>query len=277
MTPYVGYTDNILNRTRLELLYDEVKSVRRNDSSLSIISKFRENKLLKTLSLLKDPRQQIRTEFKYEDVNGYYVPRINSLAILAGILDGVFFKSGLPEYINLGAIGAVMGHEITHGYDDTGSQFDGRGRQVDWWDNFTREEFEQRAECFVEQYGQIFDPVANMSLNGVKTLGENIADNGGLRVAFATYVLTQYDKPQISLPGLEKYTPEQLFFISNAMLWCMAETREVVTSEILHDEHAPHIYRVNIPMQNMEEFTAAFQCKQGSFMRLNDQDRCVMW
>ncbi|XP_049514995.1 membrane metallo-endopeptidase-like 1 [Dermacentor silvarum] len=211
-----------------------------------------------------------------EDVNAYYSADSNEIVIPGGILQDPFFQEGLPSYINLGAIGSIIGHEISHGYDDEGSQYDGKGWLVDWWSNETEEEFNKRKACFIHQYGSIVNPVTKSQIHGENTVGENIADNGGVRLAFATHVrLSEDDNVQV-LPGLEEFTPEQLFFISYALLWCRS-TRPEIGDEVMSDVHSPNRYRVNIPLRNMEEFEAAFQCKTGAPMQAGPKDRCVLW
>lgn len=142
---------------------------------------------------------------------------ILSIAIPAGILQLVFFNESRPHYLNYGSIGSVVGHEITHGFDDQGSQYDENGNLNDWWSNKTQIEFDKRAKCFVDQYGAIKDDQIDMNLNGVNTLGENIADNGGLRGAYDAYhnkVTRKVDDG--ILPGFENFTLNQLFFVSYA-------------------------------------------------------------
>lgn len=122
-----------------------------------------------------------------------------------------------PDYLNYGSIGAVIGHEITHGFDDEGSQFDAVGNLKNWWSEETKTNFNERAKCFVDQYGSIHDDVADMNLNGKNTQGENIADNGGLHEAYEAYLHVKSSSPDTNLPLPElNYTPEQLFFISYA-------------------------------------------------------------
>ncbi|KAL3201777.1 hypothetical protein MRX96_042795 [Rhipicephalus microplus] len=120
-------------------------------------------------------------------VNAFYNPSANEMVYPSGILQGVFYQYGLPRSLNFGAIGVVVGHEMTHGFDDTGSQFDANGSLKQWWSNETRTKFTKKAQCFIEQYGNITDEEANMTVNGVNTVGENIADNGGMRMAYKAY------------------------------------------------------------------------------------------
>ncbi|XP_077548478.1 neprilysin-11-like [Haemaphysalis longicornis] len=138
----------------------------------------------------------------------------------AGILQGVFYQYGLPRSVNMGAIGSAAGHELTHGFDDQGSQYDADGRLREWWSKSTREKFKQKSECFVQQYGSIYDKEAGMKLNGKNTLGENIADNGGTLAAFRAYkkiLKEEFKDTDTRLKGLEELSGEKLFFIAYAM------------------------------------------------------------
>ncbi|XP_075527212.1 neprilysin-21-like [Dermacentor variabilis] len=170
-----------------------------------------------------------------------------------------------------------MGHEITHGYDDRGSEYDALGHVVDWWTEHTRKEFFQKLECFRMQYGSIVDPVTNLKLNADTTMGENIADNAGVRVAYAAHQDASLDFQEVTLPGLENFTSDQLFFVSYALVWCENALPSWNAQKIKTQVHPPNKYRVNVPLKNLEQFTAAFMCKKGSKMRLPDADRCVLW
>jgi neprilysin len=138
----------------------------------------------------------------------------------AGILQGTFFSADRPKYMNYGAIGFVIGHEITHGFDDQGRQFDQNGNLVDWWQPDTKKAYLEKARCIIEQYGNFTETNVNLNLNGINTQGENIADNGGIKEAYKAYtkwVEKNGEEPQ--LPGL-KYSPDQLFWIAAAQTWC---------------------------------------------------------
>ncbi|XP_054931289.1 neprilysin-2-like [Dermacentor andersoni] len=196
----------------------------------------------------------------------------------SGILQGVFYQFGLPRSLSFGAIGTVVGHEMTHGFDDTGSQFDADGRLKQWWTDQTRTQFDQKAKCFIEQYGNITDEEANMTLNGINTVGENIADNGGIRMAYQAYerlLKEEYKGVDTRLPGLTHLSGNQLFFIAEAMVWCSRYRKKMRQLQIQYDPHSPAEYRVNIPMQNMEEFATVFKCANDS--KMNPEKRCRLW
>lgn len=177
-------------------------------------------------------------------------------------------------YLNYGAMGTVIGHEITHGFDDEGSQYDATGNLKNWWTNSTLEHFQNLSRCFVDQYSAIIDPRVKIQLNGRNTLGENIADNGGIREAFEAY--EGLDLREDSLPGLESYTNQQLFFISYANTWCSVTRNEKLRQNILYDPHSPAKYRVNVPLANYDVFSKVWKCDCDSHMN-KGRERCVVW
>lgn len=177
-------------------------------------------------------------------------------------------------YLNYGAMGTVIGHEITHGFDDEGAQFDSIGNLQNWWTNNTLEHFQNLSQCFIDQYSAINDSRVGLTLNGKNTLGENIADNGGVRESFEAYVSLGLKEP--SLPGLTNYTNEQLFFISYANTWCSVTRNEKLRQNILYDPHAPAKYRVNLPLANFDVFSRIWSCPCDSNMNKGKQ-KCVVW
>ncbi|KAH8039924.1 hypothetical protein HPB51_009180 [Rhipicephalus microplus] len=202
-------------------------------------------------------------------VNAYYYPQVNGISAKPTLYIYVFL------YINLGGIGAVIGHEVTHAFDDTGSQFDSNGNMQNWWTNKTREKFLRKMTCFKEQYGNITDERLKVKLNGKKTVGENIADNGGIHQAYHAYRAWARKHKVESLPGLENFTADQLFFISVALTWCNNPRPRRLQHQINSDVHAPSRYRVNVPLSNMEEFSRAFKCAKDSPMY--SKRKCVLW
>lgn len=213
-------------------------------------------------------------------VNAFYNPNGNEMVYPAAILQGVFYQYGLPRSVNMGAIGSVMGHELTHGFDDQGSQYDAKGRLREWWSNASRQKYREKSECFVKQYGSIHDKEAGMTLNGENTLGENIADNGGLRTAFRAYkniIKEESGGKDTRLKGLEDVPGEKLFFISNALTWCSLMRPEMKQQIIQYEAHSPGEYRANIPMRNMAEFSKVFNCPAHSKMNPDRNETCVLW
>jgi endothelin-converting enzyme/putative endopeptidase len=195
-------------------------------------------------------------------VNAYYSPSENNINFPAGILQPPFFNASAIDAVNYGGIGAVVGHELTHGFDDQGRRYDGRGNLRDWWTESDGKAFEARADCIVKEYGG-FSPVPGVTLNGKLTLGENAADNGGIRLAFMAMMDSLAGHPLTKIDG---FTPQQQFFLGYAQLWCGAGTPESAAVRAKTDPHSPGEFRVNGVLQNLPEFSSAFGCKTGDAM-----------
>merc|ERR1719495_2036861 len=206
--------------------------------------------------------------------DAWYSPNHNTITFPAGILQPPFFKGGWPRYLNYGAIGMVIGHEITHGFDDQGRQYDGTGSASPWWSQQTIEAFAVQAQCFIDQYGNYTVPELvdilgeeDAHLNGKNTQGENIADNGGIRESFRAY-LNSLDSlgDEPALPGLETFTAKQMFFVSNAQVWCEIQTPESLLGQVLGDPHSPGRFRVLGPLSNSKDFQREWNCPADSPM-----------
>jgi putative endopeptidase len=189
-------------------------------------------------------------------VNAYYDPLMNNINFPAGILQPPFFDNQMDDAVNFGGIGMVIGHELTHGFDDQGRQFDAKGNLNDWWTEQDAKEFDRRAECFVNEYSG-FSVAPGASVNGKLTLGENTADNGGLRIALMA-LLNQIGS---SAKPLDGFTPEQRFFLSFGQVWCENIREEAARLQVQTDPHSPARFRVNGAVVNMPEFQKAFSCK----------------
>ncbi|ETN84138.1 peptidase family M13 [Necator americanus] len=209
-------------------------------------------------------------------VNAFYSPEKNAITFPAGILQPPFFSGSFPKAVNYGAIGAVIGHEITHGFDDQGSQYDKDGNLQNWWSARSLEAFDERRRCIVDQYGNYTVPKINMKVNGKLTQGENIADNGGVKEAlkaYRKYMDMKGEEPR--LPGLQHYTNVQIFFLSYAHFWCGQKKEAAAVQQVTTDEHSPEIFRVSGVLSNLPDFAEAFACPKGS--PLNPDKRCVVW
>jgi endothelin-converting enzyme/putative endopeptidase len=205
-------------------------------------------------------------------VNAYYNASLNEMVFPAGILQPPFYVQGANDAVNHGAIGFVVGHELTHGFDDEGRKWDARGNLTDWWSPAVGEEFERRARCLVEQYGDYL-AVDDVKVNGELTLGENIADLGGLKLAFAAYRASREGKlPEAPVGG---FSAEQQFFLAAAQAWCARIRPENARLRALTDPHAPARWRVNGPLANLSEFSGAFSCEAGDAMVR--APRCEVW
>ncbi len=203
-------------------------------------------------------------------VNAFYSPQNNSINFPAGILQSPFFDPRRDIALNYGGAGVVIGHEMTHGFDDQGRKFDGNGNLRDWWTPQDGAEFEKRAACIASEYGG-FTAVDDVKLNGKLTLGENTADNGGARIALMALhevLKGQEDK-------VEGFTPDQRFFLGFAQIWCENSSPQAERQQALTNPHSPGRYRVNGTLQNMPEFQKAFSCKAGQPM-VSD-NACRVW
>lgn len=208
-------------------------------------------------------------------VNAYYDPSYNEIVFPAGILQPPFFDKNADEAVNFGAIGMVIGHELTHGFDDQGRQFDPQGNLHDWWTPQDAAEFEKRTDCEVKEYGS-FVPVDDLKLNGKLTLGENTADNGGERIALmALKNVIAKDPNDPAGRTIDGYTPEQRFFLGTGAEWCEKRRPEYNRMMVTVDPHSPGKFRVNGVMQNMPEFEKAWGCKAGQAMV--SENACRVW
>ncbi|NCG21445.1 MAG: M13 family peptidase [Rhodobacterales bacterium] len=205
-------------------------------------------------------------------VNAYYNPTGNEIVFPAGILQPPFYSSDFPKAMNFGGIGMVMGHELTHGFDDEGRRFSAEGQLTDWWEPEVVERFEKVTACVVEQYAG-FEIEDGVAVNGELTLGENIADLGGIKETHTAYLnWVQKHGPEDGLAGL---SPEQLLFVSFAQSWCAELSPDMARMRVQMDPHSPAKFRVNGPLSNLPAFGDAFQCEEGSKMR--PADICGVW
>jgi len=208
-------------------------------------------------------------------VNAYYSGAFNEIVFPAGILQPPFFDQGMDDAVNFGGIGLVIGHELTHGFDDQGRKFDPRGNFRDWWTPEDGKEFEKRVSCVANEYSN-FVAVDDLKLNGRLTLGENTADNGGARIALmALEQMIADDKTGKEAQKIDGYTPEQRFFLGFARVWCEKRRPESLRSSVVTDPHSPGKYRVDGTVQNMPEFQKAWGCKAGQPMVA--ENACHVW
>ncbi|MGB8988923.1 MAG: M13 family metallopeptidase [Candidatus Sulfotelmatobacter sp.] len=208
-------------------------------------------------------------------VNAYYSGSFNEIVFPAGILQPPFFDKNVDDAVNFGGIGLVIGHELTHGFDDQGRKFDPHGNLHDWWTEQDGKEFEQRVSCVANEYSN-FVAVDDLKLNGRLTLGENTADNGGARIALmALEQMIADDKNGKEAQTIDGYTPEQRFFLGFGRVWCEKRRPEIARARVLTDPHSPGKYRVNGVVQNMPEFQKAWGCKAGQPMVA--ENACHVW
>ncbi len=206
-------------------------------------------------------------------VNAYYQPTMNEIVFPAGILQAPFYDKHQASALNFGAIGMVVGHELTHGFDDEGRKFDPEGNLRDWWTPAVATSFDQRAACVEHQF-DAYVVIDDAHIKGKLTLGENIADLGGVRLSLSAFKKSEDASPSPSLAG---FTPAQLFFLGFAQAWCANYRPETLHLLLATNPHAPPKFRVNGPLSNVTEFANAFQCKAGAPMVRSQDQRCDVW
>ncbi|NWR25591.1 ECEL1 protein, partial [Emberiza fucata] len=206
-------------------------------------------------------------------LNAYYLPNKNQMVFPAGILQPTLYDPEFPQSLNYGGIGTIIGHELTHGYDDWGGQYDRHGNLVHWWTERSYSKFLKKAQCIVNLYDNF--TVYNQRVNGKHTLGENIADMGGLKLAYYAYQKwVREHGPEHPLHHM-KYTHDQLFFIAFAQNWCIKRRSQSIYLQVLTDKHAPEHYRVLGSVSQFEEFGRVFHCPRNSPM--NPVHKCSVW
>jgi len=214
-------------------------------------------------------------------VNAFYSPSRNQIFFPAGILQPPFYDQYQPTAMNYGGIGMVIGHEITHGFDNSGSNYDGYGNLVDWWSKDSRSGFDKEAAKMAQQYSSFYWDAAGDNLDGNLTLGENIADNGGIResfLAFKKWKKENIEEKDIKLPGLQNFSEEQLFFLGFSQVWCGKYTKARAVQLLKTDPHSPGEFRVKIPGLNYEEFGKAYKCRKGiDFMYPEASETTRVW
>ena len=208
-------------------------------------------------------------------VNAYYNPAQNDINFPAGILQPPFFDPGGDAAVNYGAIGVVIGHEMTHGFDDEGAKYDDQGNVRSWWTAEDKAKFDSKTGCEVKEYGA-FEPVSGAAVNGKLTLGENTADNGGMRIAYAA-LHNEMQKPGAVKATVNGFTPDQRFFLGFAQVWCSNTREQMARMMVKVDPHSPAKFRVDGTVPNFEKFGQAFSCKQGSPMFPAAGVACRVW
>lgn len=210
-------------------------------------------------------------------VNAYYNPPYNEMVFPAGILQPPFFSATYPMAMNFGGIGMVMGHELTHGFDDQGRKFDGEGQLTEWWNETAVTKFEERAQCVDDLYSS-YEVLPGVKLNGKLTLGENIADLGGIKQAHQAYLAwAEANGEDPRAQAIEGLTAEQLMFVSFGQIWCSKSTPEVDKMRALTDPHSHPRYRINGPLSNLPGFWEAFSCEEGTAMHPPADAVCEVW
>ncbi|XP_051863272.1 LOW QUALITY PROTEIN: endothelin-converting enzyme 2 [Drosophila albomicans] len=273
MKSFIGFPPWLTNASALNAYYEGVKV--NASTHLENLMGFVHWQMLGRINDMDEP-EPIGWATSPSNVNAFHTFQSNAITVPIAILQYPFYDLGL-EALNYGSIGTILGHELTHGFDDSGRRFDRFGNMVEWWSNQTINEYVNRTDCFVDQYSHYYLSDIGEYIDGELTLGENIADNGGMREAFLAYRLyvKEVGRERLKLPGLEHYTHEQLFFIAFGNLWCETYT-PAASRYALEDSHCPGQFRLKGVLTNSEEFARTFKCAAGSPMNPG-QPRCRIW
>jgi putative endopeptidase len=263
----IGYPDKWLDYSLL--------SVDRGPFVLNAIraAKFETTRDLNKIGKRVDPTEWGMTP---PTVNAYYNPNRNEIVFPAGILQPPFFYANADDAVNYGGIGAVIGHEMTHGFDDQGRQFDAAGNLRDWWTPESAAKFKERSQAIVKQYNE-YEPLAGLHVNGELTQGENIADLGGVKLAYAALQKALDKHPEERNKKIDGLTPEQRFFLSFATIWKSKQRDEDLKLRLNTDPHSPARYRVNGPLSNLTEFQKAFNIPDTAPMVRPGDKRVNIW
>ncbi len=262
ITNRIGYPDKWRDYSALQIV--------RGDA-LGNSQRANQNDFQRRLNKVGKPLDKRDWPYPPMTVNASYNPLENNITFPAGILQPPFYDNRVDDAMNFGGIGAVIGHELTHGFDDQGSQFDADGNLRDWWTASDKKQFEERTGCIKDQYAN-FVAVDDLKLNGKLTLGENTADNGGLHIAYMALLSTLAGKEPAPVDGL---SAEQRFFLGWANVWCQNRTDALSRMLVTTDPHSPGKYRVNGTVSNMPEFREAYHCPAKAPMV--NQNACRVW
>lgn len=263
-TVKIGYPDKWKDYSNLQV---------KRDSYLKNVFRASQFELQRQLDKIGKPVDRTEWEMTPQTVNAYYNPLMNEIVFPAAILQPPFYDVNADDAVNYGAMGVVIGHEVTHGFDDEGRQYDAQGNIKEWWTKDDASKFSNRAKLIVDQFNGYF-PVDSMHINGALTQGENIADLGGLNVAFTAFKKTSEFKKGKAIDG---FTPAQRFFLSYAQVWKNAIRKETLMNRIKTDPHSPGQYRVLGPLSNIPEFLEAFKVKPGDPMYRPENVRVKIW
>ncbi|XP_066921602.1 endothelin-converting enzyme homolog [Clytia hemisphaerica] len=267
----IGYPDYVNNETYLDIMYKNVE-VNNGNYFRNALNVYQEKRRM-NMRLLNEPVDKSAYDLPPTLVEAYFDPNKNKMVFLAGILNAPFYDTEGPMALNYGALGLVVGHEVTHAFDDLGRQFDGNGERKNWWTASSTKNFKDRSTCIVHQYGNY--TMYGQSINGKMTLGENIADNGGIKVAYMAYKdWERTHGKEKKLPGIP-LTMDQLVFVSHGQVWCGAYREEYVKRALKTDYHSPAKYRTIGPLSNLKAFSDAFKCPLGTPM--NPLKKCRVW
>ena len=224
---------------------------------------------------MNKPVDKAEWQMTPQTVNAYYNPTTNEICFPAAILQPPFFDPNVDEAVNYGGIGGVIGHEMSHGFDDQGSQFDKYGNQKDWWTAVDKKNFEARTKVLVDYFSNV-EALPGKKINGKLTLGENIGDNGGLNISLRALENVLKDNPAAA-KTIDGFTPEQRFFLSWATVWAGNARPEFIDRQIKTDPHSPAEARVNAALPMIDAWYKAFNVKKGDKLFVDKKKRAHSW
>ncbi|XP_015789311.1 neprilysin-1-like isoform X1 [Tetranychus urticae] len=273
MNERIGYSETLTNPVEVSKEYEKLQVY--ESQFLINILKLLKFESARNLEKLRKPVDKDKWTTEPAVVNAFYNPNKNDIVFPAGILQPNFYSHIYPKSLNYGGIGVVIGHEITHGFDAKGRQFDKEGNLKEWWNNATVQKFYERTQCIIDQYSSYVLQEVGLNINGKMTQGENIADNGGLKQAYRAF--KKWEKQhgiEPLLPGLD-LNHDQLFFLNYAQIWCGSMRNQDALSKIRTSAHSPGPIRVLGPLSNSYDFAKAYNCPLGS--RMNPKKKCSVW
>lgn len=268
----IGYPNFITNQTLLLEYFSGLKA----DPKRLFENRLKETDLRMKNTLLSrgKPMNRFQWDMRPTEINAYFSPTSNKIVVPAGILRPPFYHVQYPHALNFGALGFVVGHELTHGFDVNGAMFDKNGNLANWWSKKSLINFIEREKCFVDEYSKF--KVQGHPLDGKKTLGENTADNGGLKLAYMAYQKWLATKDHDTILPNMKLTSHQLFFLSFAQIWCEKATPSYALTDLATNVHSPGKCRVEMTLRNNVDFAKAFNCNErGS--KMNPKRKCEVW
>jgi putative endopeptidase len=263
-TPKIGYPTKWRDYSKLELTADDL---------VGNVMKAQTFEYNRNIAKLGQPIDRDEWGMTPQTVNAYYNPELNEIVFPAAILQPPFFNPKADDAVNYGGIGAVIGHEISHGFDDQGAQYDGDGNLRDWWTKEDHEKFAAKTKTLVEQYAA-YEPAPGYHVNGELTLGENIADNSGIAISYKAYKLSLNGQPAATIDGL---TGDQRFYDGFAQVWRAKVRENEVIRRVKVDPHSPPFVRANATVRNQPAFYDAFGIKEGDKMYLAPEQRVTIW
>ncbi|ORX79660.1 zincin [Anaeromyces robustus] len=281
----IGYPDYIKNPKNL---YEKYEKLEVNDKDFYINSiNYWKYIMLEDLKSIKYPLNKDDWRNPPQTLNAFNEIYSNYMVYPAGILQPLFYKTNEPDYLIYSTIGAIIGHEITHAFDNTGRLYDEEGNINNWWTYSTAKEYDNLTQCFIDQYNNYYIEDLNGNkyyVNGLATLGENIADNGGFTRSFEAWKKSMtknstnnknIENRNFKLPGLSDYTFDQLFFIAFGQFFCKKEDLNISIRNISRDVHSPSKFRVNGYVSNSDYFAEIFHCPVG--LSMNPNKKCLIW